>query len=113
MVVVILEILGEGELIILMVLRILLLLKLNVRIFIDCYNHMNYNYQGRHPPTQLASMVGTQICNAIQTHPISHPRGLLTSVATLMLPQMLITSLLLLNMVMMNKLWLVMGNLSQ
>ena len=25
-------------------------------IAIDCYQHMNYSYQGRHPPTKLAAM---------------------------------------------------------
>lgn len=27
---------------------------------LDCFNRMNYNYQGRHPPSQLAAMVATQ-----------------------------------------------------
>lgn len=26
---------------------------------LDCYNRMNYSYQGRHPPTKLAAMAAS------------------------------------------------------
>lgn len=35
---------------------------------LDCYNRMNYNFQGRHPPPQLAAMVATQNTQYINTH---------------------------------------------
>lgn len=35
---------------------------------LDCYNRMNYNFQGRHPSPQLAAMVATQNNQYLSTH---------------------------------------------